>query len=207
MRVRRMVATTVIAGLIAPAVPLSADVTHVRCESGAFGRYRECPVRTEGRVELVRELSRNRCHQWQSWGYDRDGVWVDNGCRAEFRVGKEGIGAGTGVAIGAIAGAAIIGAILSGKQKDHKDDVVASPEWARGRFQGFSPKHETEFDLTIARDGNVTGYADGKAVTGHVSSNNRLHVGDLEFEMRRESWGFAAKQRDDGDNVIYFRRQ
>lgn len=34
-----------------------------------------------------------------------------------------------------------------------------------------------------------------------------VHLGDLEFDLTRESWGFAAKQRGDNDNVIYFRRQ
>ncbi len=207
MMMRRLVAAAVVVGLAGPAVPMSADVQYLRCESGAFGRYKKCRAKTENRVELVRELSRNRCQQWKSWGYDRDGVWVDRGCRAEFRVGRDGgIGAGGAVAIGAVAGAAIVGAILAGK-KDHKDEQVTAPEWARGRFQGFSPKHDTDFNITVARDGKVTGSANTQAINGHFTANNRLHLGDLEFDVARETWGFAAKQRDDNDNVVYFRRQ
>lgn len=208
MVLRRYLIAAVALALVAPAVPISADVQYVRCESGAFGRYRECRVKTENRVELVRELSRNRCQQWKSWGYDRDGVWVDRGCRAEFRVGKDGggIGAGGATAIGVVAGAAVIGAILASK-KDHKDEAVGASEWARGRFHGFSPKLETDFDITVARDGKVSGSANTQAISGHLTTNNRMHLGDLEFDIARESWGFAATQKDDRENVIYFRKR
>ena len=134
---------------------------------------------------------------------------MDDGCRAEFRAGKDGGGIGTGgaIAIGAVAGAAILGAILSNKSDDHKDEAIGAPDWARGRFGGFGPKLETEFDITVASDGRVSGTSDGKDVKGHVTNRNRLHLGGLEFEIAREARGFSAKQRDDSDNVIYFRRR
>lgn len=37
-----------------------------------------------GRVRLTRRLSDKACVQNRSWGYDRNGIWVDNGCRAVF---------------------------------------------------------------------------------------------------------------------------
>jgi hypothetical protein len=37
-------------------------------------------------VELLRQVSGSPCIQGQTWGYDLRGVWVDRGCRAEFRV-------------------------------------------------------------------------------------------------------------------------
>ncbi len=206
---RHWVAAGVALTLAVPAtVSLRADVQYVRCESGRLGRYKQCAAKTEGRVELVRELSGNRCQQWKSWGYDRDGVWVDKGCRAEFRVGKDGGGAGTAIAVGAVAGAAILGAILATKGNgDHANEAVGAPDWAQGRFRGFSPKLDTEFDITVARDGKVSGTADDKAITGHSTPKGVLHLGELEFELTRESWGFAAKQKGDADNVIYFRRR
>jgi hypothetical protein len=210
----------VLAGVLAlPVVPAAAarvaagaggDERTLRCESGSFGRYRECPADTENRVVLVRELSRNKCRQWNSWGYDRRAVWVDNGCRAEFRVGKDGggIGAGTAAVIGAVAGAAIIGAIVASKSKnDEHKDAAAPPDWAVGRFGGFSPAQDAEFDITIARSGQVTGTGGSETITGHVSNGSRLHLGDLEFDMTRQDWGFAARQRDASDSVIYFRRR
>lgn len=55
-----------------------------RCESND-GRVRECAANTRGGVQLVRQLSRAQCIQGRSWGYSRNGIWVSDGCRAEFR--------------------------------------------------------------------------------------------------------------------------
>ena len=43
---------------------------------------------TKGGVRLVKQLSREACLEGVSWGFDRDGIWVDQGCRAEFAVGS-----------------------------------------------------------------------------------------------------------------------
>jgi hypothetical protein len=43
---------------------------------------------TKGGVRLHRQLSREACVEGVSWGFDRDGIWVDQGCRAEFQVGS-----------------------------------------------------------------------------------------------------------------------
>ena len=55
-----------------------------RCES-TDGRTRECRANTRAGVQLVRQLSRAACIQGRSWGYGRNGIWVSDGCRAEFR--------------------------------------------------------------------------------------------------------------------------
>ena len=55
-----------------------------RCESND-GRTRECAANTRAGVQLVRQLSRAACIQGRSWGYGRNGIWVSDGCRAEFR--------------------------------------------------------------------------------------------------------------------------
>lgn len=56
----------------------------LRCESD--GTYRRCPADTSAGVDLVRELSAGRCVERSTWGVDGGGIWVDRGCRAEFRV-------------------------------------------------------------------------------------------------------------------------
>ncbi len=53
------------------------------CQS-RYDRYQYCPTDTRGGVRLVRQLSKSPCRLNDSWGYDRGGVWVDQGCRAEF---------------------------------------------------------------------------------------------------------------------------
>lgn len=57
----------------------------VLCES-RDNRYRHCPTRIGRNVELVRQISSSSCVYNRSWGYDRNGIWVDRGCRAEFVV-------------------------------------------------------------------------------------------------------------------------
>ncbi|MGL4541661.1 MAG: DUF3011 domain-containing protein [Polymorphobacter sp.] len=58
--------------------------TVIKCVSWDYKDTR-CSVDTRGGVELSRQLAGN-CTQGQTWGYDRGGIWVSNGCRAEFRV-------------------------------------------------------------------------------------------------------------------------
>lgn len=207
---RASISVTLIAALVATSLPAvaSADERTIRCESGRWGGQRYCSADTDGRVELVRELSRRRCVQWRTWGYDKRGVWVDNGCRAEFRVGKDGgIGAGTGIAIGAVAGAAVIAAILANKGNDnHKEETRGAEDWMVGRFRGFSPTHDRDFEITVDRDGSVRGESQGDQITGHISKD-RLHLGDSEFKLKKESWGFQATHKDDSKDVIYFRKQ
>lgn len=67
----------------------------LRCESDG-GRYRRCNADTRGGVRLSRQLSSSSCIQGRSWGYDRSGVWVSEGCRAEFDLGRGGGGWGGG---------------------------------------------------------------------------------------------------------------
>ncbi|MEA2165943.1 MAG: hypothetical protein QOK37_4070 [Thermoanaerobaculia bacterium] len=59
----------------------------ITCESDYDSRHR-CTVDTEGGVRLSRQLSRTNCVLNRTWGYDSRGIWVKNGCRAEFWVGR-----------------------------------------------------------------------------------------------------------------------
>lgn len=56
-----------------------------RCES-TDNRNRQCAIPARGDVRLVRQLSSSRCVEGQSWGRNGNGVWVTDGCRAEFQV-------------------------------------------------------------------------------------------------------------------------
>ena len=53
----------------------------VICESN-YGQVRTCGADTSGRVELVQNLSNTSCDN--RWGYDANGIWVKDGCRARF---------------------------------------------------------------------------------------------------------------------------
>lgn len=58
----------------------------VRCASDNH-RYRHCRARTGRGVRLLRKLSGADCVRGVSWGTDRRGIWVDDGCDAIFEVG------------------------------------------------------------------------------------------------------------------------
>jgi hypothetical protein len=55
------------------------------CESH-HGRREYCPVVAPGGVEMVRQLGPSTCQRGSTWGFDGRGVWVDRGCKAEFRL-------------------------------------------------------------------------------------------------------------------------
>lgn len=82
-----------LAAAIAMALPLVAVAQDhgryrdsvIRCES-LRGRPQQCAADVRGDVRLVRQLSRNECIEGQTWGVIRDGLWVTNGCRADFLV-------------------------------------------------------------------------------------------------------------------------
>jgi hypothetical protein len=65
----------------------------VRCES-EDNRYRRCRVWTYGEVTIYRQLSQTQCRRNTTWGYDSNGIWVNDGCRADFLIGAGGGGWG-----------------------------------------------------------------------------------------------------------------
>jgi hypothetical protein len=52
------------------------------------GRRRTCPFNTGGVVRLVNQKSGSACVQGRTWGFNRNSIWVDRGCRADFEVGR-----------------------------------------------------------------------------------------------------------------------
>ena len=71
------------------------DLRIITCQS-QDGRYRRCFAPTEGTVTLRRQLSNVTCVLNRNWGFDGNGVWVDENCRGEFAVGRGGSGSGWG---------------------------------------------------------------------------------------------------------------
>jgi hypothetical protein len=67
----------------------------VRCGSVDY-RYRMCQVDTGlgGSVRLVRQISKTPCREGSNWGWNRAGVWVNEGCEGVFRVQRRWAGGG-----------------------------------------------------------------------------------------------------------------
>ncbi len=50
-------------------------------------KYHYCRVRIgNGSVSVAEKLSSADCTRGQSWGWDRNGIWVQHGCRAHFLI-------------------------------------------------------------------------------------------------------------------------
>jgi hypothetical protein len=63
--------------------------TTVACASKA-GERQVCPADTSGGVAVVRSTGTSACLLGKTWGYDNTGVWVSDGCAAEFVLGASG---------------------------------------------------------------------------------------------------------------------
>jgi hypothetical protein len=59
------------------------DGPRLTCASDDGNRH-YCAADTRYGVRLVNQRSGSPCRQDYSWGYDRRGIWVDRGCRADF---------------------------------------------------------------------------------------------------------------------------
>ena len=49
------------------------------------GRRNYCSANTRGGVQMTNQRSGSACIQGQTWGWENNRIWVDRGCRAEFR--------------------------------------------------------------------------------------------------------------------------
>lgn len=191
---RRSVAALVSVALVAAAFPpaASADERTISCESRR-GRYRFCPADTDNRVELRRQYSGTPCVLWRNWGYDYRGVWVDNGCRAEFRVGRGLSGGETAAVVGGIAAAAIIAGIVASKRGDRGDWDRGVPDWAIGSFRGWDDRERMTLQINISPSGGAHGWADADEFTGRIEGD-RLYVRDRSFRIRRNGDGIRLEE-------------
>jgi hypothetical protein len=57
----------------------------ITCSSNN-GKRNWCDTGGRRDIRLSRQISGSPCVQGNTWGVDNRGLWVDNGCRAEFRV-------------------------------------------------------------------------------------------------------------------------
>jgi hypothetical protein len=57
----------------------------VVCESVDNARN-SCPIRTDGHVRLVEQISQTPCVKHQNWDVEDRGIWVSDGCRGRFEL-------------------------------------------------------------------------------------------------------------------------
>lgn len=182
--INRLLSLVVIASLSICSAGVSnvlAQDRTITCES-TRREYNYCRVDTDNEVRLVRELSFTGCDQGSSWGFDRRGIWVDRGCRAEFAYGRNSGGSGgkTTAIVAGVAGAAILAAILasrkSGSEKYNdsrsvynfgydkgQSDAKSNKSSDYGRYRG---KYKSDFDSDFIR-GYDEGYRGNSSNSGN----------------------------------------
>lgn len=198
---QKIAAVGCLAAAILLAAPVGADDRTITCESRHY-RYQDRRADTDNRVRLERQQSGTRCRLWDNWGYDNRGVWVDRGCAADFRVGKDdGVNKGVAIGVAAAAGIAIAAAVAA--SRDHHDDKV--PSWAVGTFRGYDESEGTDVEMTIYPGGSLSGSAGGTTFSGRWE-DGRLQAGRRRFRIERFGNGFAATDDTGRGDRISFRR-
>jgi|GEM_PF-215978 len=185
MQTRLLLGTPLL--LLATLTDVRAD-DFVTCES-RDNRYQSCALPYAGYVTLDRKLSGADCRQGRSWDYDRRNVWVDDGCRASFRVrgddrhhGRDDDNHDAKVAAGVLVGAAILGALVhnANKQDERYDDgnyqgarhTSYVPQWMVGEFEGYNPMYNTDIRMRIEADGRMSAQASGQNLSGWVNGGS-----------------------------------
>jgi len=81
-----LLAVFFVGGSLSHATPQRGDGLYCASDDG---RRNYCSADTRGGVRLVRQRSDAACIAGRTWGFDRRGIWVDRGCRADFVTGGE----------------------------------------------------------------------------------------------------------------------
>jgi hypothetical protein len=190
----------------------------IECRSSGY-RYNYCRVDTDNRVELVRRSSGSSCDYGRSWGYDNRGIWVDNGCAATFRYGRNGRGGSdAGKIVAGVAAVAILGAILNSHNRNddradkgndgHRDDADGGgygrvPGWAVGRFSGDDRQTGARVDVNVDSYGRIRGWYGRDDLDGQIDGD-RAWLGNRSYGVVQTRDGFQLVEG--GRGVVDFYR-
>ncbi len=232
-----MLALAVAATTISP--DAFADYT-VKCESFQKN-YKTCKLnKYHGYVRLERKLRNSKsCVKGRTWDFNRREIWVDEGCKAEFFVEtpygynknnnnynydsgrKSSSSSDAGKAVAAIAGIAILGALLGDKDGKYDDDYYSTkydsdnyygsrhnsyvPGWAKGKFRGYNEQYGEPVSMKIDSEGKVKVNAGGQSMYGYYN-DDKIHIGNITFDVVRTPRGFETRQHGDFRNTVRYSR-
>jgi hypothetical protein len=213
-------------------VATSASARTIECASRDY-QYQYCRVDTRGEVKLIKQISDSECRRGNTWGYDRNGIWVDDGCEARFRVGfdnddrnddddDDDDGPGLGTAAAVVGGIALLGSLMGNRNNPYQQGVDPSsygqqqpygqqgtysqtPNWAVGIFRGFSPAANTEVELHIQPDGSVVGYANGQQVEGFYQEG-RIVMAGVHYYLEQSPQGIRTVRVDGSSQPVTYQR-
>ena len=159
------------------------------------GQLHSCRVDTDAPIQFVRQRSDAQCVAGQTYGIDRGGVWVTNGCRADFAVGNNNQAYDQGAYNND-------GYHNNGNDRDRDDQGYrdADGNWHRGRH------HHNDNNGTNSQNGpnNNGPYNNGtysRQGTYQVPYNNGGYVGtgqqDIKYYGKFENGVATCSARDD----------
>jgi hypothetical protein len=155
-----IVATLSVAGLLLFAAS-AAQASTITCES-TNNEYRSCPADTSGGVRLSQQLSTKGCWENDTWGFDRNKIWVDRGCRAQFQVGAHGTsaaGKGDALAAAAVIGIAAAVIIASNQHDDHHNKNHNNNSYNNNYDNRYDGRYDSRYDDNNRNyDNNRYGY-------------------------------------------------
>lgn len=206
---RRPISSVLIAAMAwAPFPAMASD--KINCESER-GRYNFCRADTDGKVKLIREFSNNQCREGRTWGYENRGVWVDRGCAAEFRVGRDkDSDKKAAIAVGVV-GLAVIAAMAANANNKAQQENQSSPprevqRWNAGEFSAFDSRQKAMVKLTVQADGRLSTYSRGEVQSGSLQ-DNAMFIGSSRFRIEPQADGFLATDQSDTSRQLRFERQ
>lgn len=166
------------------AVTTDAAAERIHCRSTDY-RYQFCYVPAPvARVTIKSRISERPCVQGRTWGYQRNGIWVDHGCDAEFDVERtySAVPAPGFTGAGYAAGGGWYPG--DGPGWDAPGEV---PAWAIGTWRSEQPVGGNTSTLTVYPSGSVTWAYGRVSVNGYWYGaseiklyNNRV----IEFDRR-----------------------
>jgi len=78
--------------IIAIASPQAQADEIITCKSNNYN-YKHCQVKSKvSHASVYKQRSNTECRKGRNWDYDRGGIWVDEGCSADFLVETDGNG-------------------------------------------------------------------------------------------------------------------
>ncbi|MBN9502378.1 MAG: DUF3011 domain-containing protein [Armatimonadetes bacterium] len=154
-------------------------------------RYRSASIDTRGGVRIVKRLSDAPCIYGRSWGFDRNRIWVDDGCRAVFEVGRGDDRRD-----------------WRGPRSNDWDRYGDCPDWLPGRYTGYEDGRQ--FLLIVDRGGKVTmrrskGSGWDRDETGYYR-DGAVHVGNWNYDIDRDGDRVRLESRSDRNRRIDLRR-
>jgi hypothetical protein len=155
-----IVASVSLTGLLLFAAS-AAQASTITCES-TNNEYRSCPADTSGGVRLSQQLSTKGCWENDTWGFDRNKIWVDRGCRAQFQVGAHGTsaaGKGDALAAAAVIGIAAAAIIASNQHDDHHNKNHNNNSYNNNYDNRYDGRYDGRYDDNYRNyDNNRYGY-------------------------------------------------